>query len=200
MLVGDRSAAFDFVQPSSRTRDWRYPEWPRMGATGLLRVSRDPARTGPLAEHPVTDVLRTCNHARNDGRCLDGRANNAARGDANVRAYGHAKRRYYRLHPQPALARRRRPISSDWAGPIQHGRVHENKVVCYCHRRACSHGRSGKCTTPDDRSNTCPASAACFAANPSIPIINRHLPITRARASIVSKSGSGFFQAERNRG
>jgi hypothetical protein len=116
VLVGDRPAAFDFVQPSSRTGDWRYTERPCMGATGLLRVSRDPARTGPLAERPVTDVLRTCDHSLNDGRCVDGRANNAACGDADVHAYGHAKRRYNCLHPQPALARRRRLISPDRAG------------------------------------------------------------------------------------
>ena len=91
VLFSDPSDAFDFVQRNSRTGDWRYAEWPRVGATGLLRVSRDPARTGSLAEHPVTDVLRTRDHARNDGRCLDGRANNAARWDANVPAYGHAK-------------------------------------------------------------------------------------------------------------
>jgi hypothetical protein len=128
---------------------------------------RHPARTGPLAEHPVTDVLRTCNHARNDRRCLDGRANNAARGDANVRAYGHAKRRYYRLHPQPTLARRRRPISPDWAGPIPHGRVHENKVGRYCHRRTCSRGRSGECTTPDDRLASAILGLGRFQCNPS---------------------------------
>jgi hypothetical protein len=43
--------------------------------------------------------------------------------------------------------------------PIPHGRVHENKVGRYCHWRTCSRGRSGECTTPDDRPNTCAASA-----------------------------------------
>ena len=147
VLFSYPSDAFDFVQRNSRTGDRRYAEWPCVGATGLLRVSRDPARTGSLAEHPVTDVLRTCDHARNNGRWLDGRANNAARGDANVPAYGHAKRRYNRVHPQPTLARRRRPISPNRVSPIRHGRVHENKVGRYCHRRTCSDQANAQCRT-----------------------------------------------------
>jgi len=31
------------------------------GRNRFLRVSRYPARTGAFAEHPVTDVPRTCN-------------------------------------------------------------------------------------------------------------------------------------------
>jgi PAS domain S-box-containing protein len=65
-----------------------------MASRGRNRFAPSVTRSGAdssLGKHPVTDVLRTCNHARNDGRCLDGRANNAARGDANVHAYGHPK-------------------------------------------------------------------------------------------------------------
>jgi hypothetical protein len=72
---------------ASRGRNRFAPSVTRSG------VSFDPARTGQLAEHPVTDVLR----------------------NADVHAYGHAKRRYNRLHPRPTLARRRRPISPDRA-------------------------------------------------------------------------------------
>jgi hypothetical protein len=70
------------------------------------------------------------------------------------------------------------------------GGHHESKVGHYCHRCTWSHGKSSKCTTPDDRANTCPAPAACFAADASIPVINGDLPIILARVSIVSKSGS----------
>ena len=103
-LSGNLSDAFGCSQSCSRTGGWRSAKGPRIGATGLFRVSRDPNRTGSLSELNGADILRACNRSWHDDRRLIGSAYDAARGDANVQAYGRTKRRCYRLHPQPTLA------------------------------------------------------------------------------------------------
>src|ERR1700674_1439398 len=85
-LFGDLSGAFGCRRSCSRTGGWRSTRGPRIGATGLFRVSRDPKRTGSLAELTVADIFRACNRPWNDGRCLIGGAYDAPCGDANVLA------------------------------------------------------------------------------------------------------------------
>jgi len=86
----------------------RFTRGPDISTTGVFRVSRDPKRTGSLTKLAGTDILRACNRSWNDDRCLNGGAYDAACGDANVQAYDRTKRRRYRLHPQPTLAKSRR--------------------------------------------------------------------------------------------
>jgi hypothetical protein len=124
-MFDDLSGAFGSGRPGSCAGNWRYAEWPRVVAIGLLRVSRDPTWTRSLAEHPVTDVLRTCNHSWNDGRCLDGGAYDATCRDANVHVFGRPKTGCNRLHPQPALAQStarddRRHVCGDPTGLSPH--------------------------------------------------------------------------------
>ena len=104
-LFGDLSGAFDCNQSCSRTGDWRSTRGPHISTTGLFRVSRDPKRTGSLAKLTGADILRACNRAWNDNRCPIRGAYDAACGDANVQVYDRTKRRCYRLHPQPTLAK-----------------------------------------------------------------------------------------------
>jgi len=102
-LFGDLLGACGFGRSCLRTRGGRSTRWRRIGAAGLFGVSRGPKRRASLAELTVTDILRACDHSRNDRRRLDGGADDATCWDADVHAYIRTTRRYHCLHPQPAL-------------------------------------------------------------------------------------------------
>ena len=120
-LFGDLSGAFDCSQSCSRTDDGRSTRGPHISTTGLFRVSRDPKRTGSLAKLTGTDILRACNRSWNDDRCPIRGAYDAACGDANVPVYDRTKRRCYRLHPQPTLAKASLPVPLRFSSPGREG-------------------------------------------------------------------------------
>ena len=98
-LLGDRSVAYGWSQSCSSTR--QSTRGPRISATGLFRVSRDPKRAGSRAEFKGTDFRRACHHSGNDEHCLIGGAHDPTCGNANVHSYSRTKRKCHRAHPQP---------------------------------------------------------------------------------------------------
>ena len=131
-LFGDLSGAFDCSQSCSRTGNWRSTRGPHISTTGLFRVSRDPKRTGSLAKLTGTDILRACNRSWNDDRCPIRGAYDAACGDANVQVYDRTKRRCYRLHPQPTLAKASLSVLSASPLPGREGLRSPRHRRCCC--------------------------------------------------------------------
>ena len=61
---------------------------PRLGAAGLLAVSRDGRWAGSLAKFAGTEISRPCNHPWDDEHRVVGRSHHASRGYAHVHAHG----------------------------------------------------------------------------------------------------------------
>ena len=103
-LHNDLSGAFGCRHACSRAVGRRSKSGPRIGATSLFRMSRDREGAGQLAKPKGADIRAACSLSWNDERRPFRGAYHAARGNAHVQVFDERKRRYYRLHSQPALA------------------------------------------------------------------------------------------------